>query len=97
MALLLDELREPTPRFVVRPMPDRNHVVGFGDHVFAVVFRDDFEQVRTAIQNEASTSRSSELLMDADESSMEHMLIGLYARTRLFADMEQPQIARTIS
>ncbi len=94
--MLLDELREPTPGFVVRPMADRHYVVGFGEHVLAVVFRDEFEQVRKAIQKEASTSRSTELIRDAEQLPVDDLLIGLYARTRLFADMEQPRIACTI-
>ena len=96
LARLFGEMRDKSPDFEVREMDDRNYVVAFGEHVVAVVLRDEFERNRATIQKEASESESPERVLDVGGPPRDHLLIGLYARTRLFADMKDPQVARII-
>jgi hypothetical protein len=96
LARLFGKMRDQSPDFEVREMDDHNYVVAFGEHVVAVVSRDEFQRNRAVILKEARYSESSERILDARDSPRDHLLIGLYARTRLFADMENPQIARII-
>jgi hypothetical protein len=83
--------------FVVKEMDDHNFVVRFSDAVFSIVFQDEFAEHRGEIVRQAENAGGDEVLMGKPGAPQDHMLIGLYARTRLLADLQVPAVARAIA
>jgi hypothetical protein len=82
--------------FVVKEMDDHNFVIRFNDYVFSIVFADEYLENRDQIRRHASSSNGDEMVVGALGSVSDHFLIGLYARTRLFEDVREPELARSI-
>jgi len=95
IGLLTALCRQPID-FIVKEMDDNNFVVQFTDSVFSVVFRDEFIERRDEISLQAASSTGGEVVLGKPDAPQEHMLIGLYARTRLLADIQTPAIGRII-
>jgi hypothetical protein len=93
---LLDRLVNVHLDCVVREMDDHNFVVRFIDQVFGIVFKDEFEANRTAIEEDARSQSSDEVLVGVPGMPPHHLLVGLFARTRLIKDIECREIVRTI-
>jgi hypothetical protein len=96
VTLLLDLVGGTPLDFVVKEMDDHNFLVRFSDKVFSVVFRDEFEAQREFIKQEVSREKTTEKVIGKPGVSPEHLLIGLYARTRLMRDLATREIVRTV-
>lgn len=74
-----------------------NYLVAFNDPVHALVLREEFERDRPLVEaNEADLKLPSEALAAPKGTSPAHLLVGLYARARLFADLRDRRVHRTI-
>lgn len=89
---LLSGLIEKPIDFTVREMDDHNFIVGFSNTIFSIVFNDDFEESKVTISNELAAATNDEFLVGKSGVPEEHLLIGVYARTRLLADIEQQKL-----
>lgn len=84
--------------FTVREMDDGNFIVGFNDHVFAVVLQEELKALSEKISLEiASFSGEGEQLLGLPNAPREHLYVGLLGRTRLLHDIMQPQILVSLS
>ncbi|NTZ82547.1 hypothetical protein FCJ61_05905 [Burkholderia metallica] len=83
--------------FTVKEMDDRNFVVRFSDFAFAIVFRDEFERLQPLIERQLTAFAGDEVVFGVDGAPQEHLLVGVYARTRLLADLHAPVITKRIS
>jgi hypothetical protein len=93
---LLDGMESSPLDFKVREMDDGNFIVAFSEHVFSVVYSDEFSQYRLLIEKEAKSLSQDESILGDPNAPRNHFLIGLYARTRLLKDMEDRNLAETI-
>jgi hypothetical protein len=92
---LLNDLRGKM-NFNVREMDDGNFVVGFGEHVFSIVFSDELERLRDDVVREIDQSSANETIVSRPDVSPEHLLIGIIARTRLIQDIDKPVVVASI-
>jgi len=83
--------------FEVREMDDGNFVVKFTEEVFAVVFKDEFQELSEEVYSEINSSTSPEKIAGRSDSPEVHMFIGLFARTRLIGDREAMLVVREVS
>jgi hypothetical protein len=93
---ILAELGERPIDFTVKEMDDHNFVIRFSEAVFSIVFQDEFAARRNEIDAQADSAGVDEVLVGRPEAPAEHLMIGLYARTRLLADLRQPAVATVI-
>ena len=93
---LADELANSAPNFAVREMDDGNYVVRFGEYVFVVVFRDEFEAVRESVAEEVDAYDADEEIEGTSDAPADHFLIGVYGRTRFLCDLENGTIVEMI-
>jgi hypothetical protein len=91
---LLAALIEHPVDFTVKEMDDHNFVIKFSDSVFAIVFADEFVERRYEINQQAESTSGDEVVMGRPGAPKEHMLIGLYARTRLLEDIHASVLIR---
>jgi hypothetical protein len=91
---LLAALNERPVDFTVKEMDDHNFVVQFSNSVFAIVFADEFVEHRDEISQQAASLSGDEVVMGRPGAPEEHMLIGLYARTRLLEDIHVSVLMR---
>lgn len=82
--------------FTVKEMDDHNFVVRFTESVFSIVFADEFTERQSEITRQAASAGGDEVLIGRPGAPQEHMLIGLYARTRLLEDIQKPTLIRSI-
>lgn len=82
--------------FIVKEMDDHNFVIRFSESVFAIVFQDEFAARRNEIDMQADSAGVDEVLIGRPDAPAEHLTIGIYARTRLLADLQQPAVATVI-
>jgi hypothetical protein len=82
--------------FTVKEMDDHNFVVRFTESVFSIVFTDEFTERQSEITQQAASAGGDEVLIGRPGAPQEHMLIGLYARTRLLEDIQKPALIRSI-
>jgi hypothetical protein len=94
---LLSALIEKPIDFTVREMDDHNFIVAFSPTIFSIVFNDDFEENKATISTELSATTNDEFLVGKSGVPEEHLLIGLYARTRLLADIKEPKLLVLLS
>jgi hypothetical protein len=94
---LLGELARRPLDFTVREMDDRNYVVRYGDAVFSIVFEDEFALQRNEISLQAREVLTDEAIVKKLNAPQDHLLIGLYARTRLIEDIQDLEPIRLIS
>ena len=93
----MDVVAGSPPDFSVRDMKDGNYLVAFKDPVHALVLREEFERDRPLVEaNEANLKLPSEALAAPKGTSPAHLLVGLYARARLFADLRDRRVHRTV-
>lgn len=93
---ILAELGEHPLDFTVKEMDDHNFVIRFSESVFSIVFQDEFAARRTEIDAQADNTGVDEMLVGRPGAPTEHLMIGLYARTRLLVDLRQPAVATVI-
>lgn len=93
---LLAALCEHPIDFTVREMDDHNFVVRFTDSVFSIIFGNEFAEHRSEITQQAASAGGDEVVVGRSSAPQEHMLIGLYARTRLLEDIQRPTLIRFI-
>lgn len=93
---LLTALAEHQIDFIVKEMDDHNFVVRFTESVFSIVFTDEFTERQSEITQQAASAGEDEVLIGRPGAPQEHMLIGLYARTRLLEDIQKPSLIRSI-
>ncbi len=94
--VLLDLVSGAPLDFVVKEMDDHNYIVRFNDKVFSIVFRDEFDLQRKSIEQEITDQVSTEKLISKTGVPPEHLLIGLYGRTRLIRDLAIREIVRNV-
>lgn len=92
LAALIDHPVDVT----VKEMDDHNFVIQFSNAVFAIVFADEFNERRDEISQQAEKAGDDEVVMGGPGAPKEHMLIGLYARTRLLEDIQAPVLVKTM-
>ena len=93
---LLIALCEHPIDFTVREMDDHNFVVRFTDSVFSIVFGNEFTERQSEIIQQAASAGGDEVVIGRPGAPQEHLLIGLYARTRLLEDIQRPTLIRSI-
>lgn len=94
---LLKKINDHPVDFIVKEMDDHNFIVRFTDSVFSIVFANEFNEHRNAITQQATMDAGDEVVMGAPNAPQEHLLIGLYARTRLLEDIQAPTLIRSIT
>ncbi len=93
---LLAALIDHPVDFTVKEMDDHNFVIQFSNAVFAIVFADEFIERRDEISQQAENTVGDEVVIGRPSAPKEHMLIGLYARTRLLEDIQAPVLMRAM-
>jgi hypothetical protein len=93
---LLTEIGNHPIDFVVKEMDDHNFIVRFSDSVFSIIFQDELAENRAELVEQMKRSSESELLVGKSGAPQDHLLIGVYARTRLLADIQNPVLAKTV-
>lgn len=86
---LLAELAHRPLDFIIREMDDRNYVVKYNDSVFSIVFADEYALHRHEILIQAKATQTDEVIAKTLNAPQDHLLIGLYARTRLLQDIQE--------
>jgi hypothetical protein len=94
---LLERINAHPIDFIVKEMDDHNFIVRFADSVFLIVFADEFLEHRHEITQQAASAVGDEIVMGAPDAPQDHLLIGLYARTRLLEDLQAPTLLRSIT
>lgn len=94
--VFLDAMESSSLDFKVREMDDENFMVAFSDHVFAVVFSEEFDKHRLSIEKDANSLSKDEFIVGDPNAPGKHYLIGLYARTRLLRDMAERNLAEAV-
>lgn len=93
---LLGQAANTQMDFVVKEMDDKNFLVGFGQHVFGIVFKDEIEANMESIERDIQNQNAEEFFIGKPGAPLIHRLVGLVARTRLLKDVEEMHIARTV-
>ena len=93
---LLTELGKNPIDFTVREMDDHNFIVRFTESIFSIVFGDEFIERRDEITQQAAGALDDEVLIGRPGAPQEHLLIGIYARTRLLEDIRTPMLVRSV-
>jgi len=93
---ILDEVKAKPLDFTVKEMDDHNFIVSFGEHIFGVVLKDEFEMARSQIEREAVNAMVDERLVGVPGAPADHLLIGLLARTRLLQDLNERRLIQTV-
>jgi len=83
--------------FTVTETDDHNFVVRFSESAFAVVFAREFAEAHAEIERHAHIAGAQEVLLGKAAAPREHLLIGLYARTRLLEDLKEPVLVRSVA
>ena len=79
--------------FRVREMDDGNYVVGFGEDFFAVVLREELENIRAEVSQEIdSFAEGGEDILTPHDTPRDHLFVGLLARSRLTRDVGSPSV-----
>ena len=73
--------------FEVREMDDHNFIVKFTEHVFSVVFLDEYENMKAEVLRDIERSNVTETILGRKGTPIEHLSIGVVARTRLLEDI----------
>jgi hypothetical protein len=92
----LTKLCETPIDFTVKEMDDQNYIVRFTESVFSIVFGDQFRDQEVEIVRQAANDVSDEVVIGRHNSPQQHILIGLYARTRLMQDIQNPILVKSI-
>jgi len=93
----LADLGSKQINFEVREMDDGNYVVAFNDKVFTVVLRDEYQNLRDQIIAEAKASPVEEFILGKQGAPEDHLYIGLFGRTRLIHDIQNPKVIAELS
>ena len=93
---ILDRVYNYHPDFNPHLMDDGNFMVSYSQPAFSVVFKDEFEKNRNYIdQNHLDGLTRDEVLLNANGEANkfdEQGKIGLFARSRMFLDAENPVV-----
>jgi hypothetical protein len=94
--LCLNKISENQP-FEVREMDDRNFIVKFTEEIFSVVFRDEFDSLKSEIIRQVNNSNSKENILGTNSNLKDGIYIGIFARTRLIQDKYDLKVASELS
>lgn len=95
---VLNKVYNYHPDFNPRAMDDGNFMVGYSQPAYSVVFKDEFEKNRDYIdQNHLNGLTRDEVLLNAKGEANKfdgRGKIGLFARSRMFLDAQNPVVVR---
>ena len=96
---ILDKVYNYHPDFNPKTMDDGNFLVSYSQPAFSIVFKDEFEKNRDYIeQNHLDGLTRDEVLLNAkgEANKFDDIgKIGLFARSRMFLDAQNPVIVKT--
>lgn len=95
---ILDKVYNYHPDFNPQSMDDGNFMVSYSQPAYSVVFKDEFEKNRDYIeQNHLDGVVRAEVLLNAtgEQNKFDDIgKIGLYARSRMFLDAQNPVVVK---
>lgn len=82
--------------FVVKEMDDGNFVVRFDEFIFSVVLAQEFAQREAKVEQQLKSYAEDEVVAGARSQPKAHLLIGVFARTRLLEDIRDVTLSRSV-